>query len=197
MITWDAAALGGGVLSPAATIDVTYQAGVPMRQNTTTFTGATPSAASLGQGRNLDNNSGPSTFEDGFTDNGADAIISVAEPTATSTVTMNGTYTGTTAGALQPVVETFGIEIEDIVISKSSTGSLFHGATVVSTLTVSTGEYRDFQDLSSPPIGRRASDPAQSSSTLAASSTARAATDGTRRPSAPSERRICSSTCRW
>lgn len=148
VVVWDAAALGGAAtLIPGATLDVTYQAGVPMRQNTMTFTGPPGTAASLGHGRNLDNNSGPSTHEDGFVDNGADEIIGVGEPVAGSTVTLDATYSGTTVGPLSPVTETFGVEIEDIIVTKSTTGALFHGTNVAATLTVSTGEYRDFQDL--------------------------------------------------
>jgi uncharacterized repeat protein (TIGR01451 family) len=51
-----------GTASPGSPIRIQYVAGVPLRENTTTWTGAfPPTPASLDQGSNLDNNSGPET----------------------------------------------------------------------------------------------------------------------------------------
>ena len=61
-VTWT----GLGNLGPAGSFVITYLAGIPLRANTDTWAAAgKPSNASLAQGRNLDNNNGAPTFEDG------------------------------------------------------------------------------------------------------------------------------------
>ncbi len=120
---------------------------MPLRQNTTTFTTTPGGPSTLQHGRNLDNNSGPSTFEDATIDNGGDDLISVDEPVASAVVVVAGTYSGTKAGVFGPATLTFGAEIEDIVIDISTTGSLVQGSSVLTTLTISTGEYRDVANV--------------------------------------------------
>jgi uncharacterized repeat protein (TIGR01451 family)/fimbrial isopeptide formation D2 family protein len=55
---------GLGELEPGGERKIQYIAAVPIRQNTVTFPGGTPSAAGLGQAANLDNNSGPETVDE-------------------------------------------------------------------------------------------------------------------------------------
>ncbi len=148
VVVWDAASLGSAAaMSPGDTVDVSYRAGIPMRQNSITWTNEPGVGVTLNQGRNLDNNAGPPTFEDGFSDNGPDDVVSVGESIAIATVTLVGTYAGVASGGLDPYVETYSTEVEDLIITKAVSGPLLHGSTVTSTLTLSTGEYRNFQNL--------------------------------------------------
>ena len=74
LVTWN---LGNLAAGQVATIE--YLAAVPLRENTITWSGTTPTPASLGQAANLDNNNGPETTND-------QALENVA--------TTSGTYTG-------------------------------------------------------------------------------------------------------
>src|SRR5918997_2418105 len=58
-VTWSV-----GTLAAGGSRDFTYRAAVPMRANTMTFSGGLPTAASLGQATNLDNNSGPEVTDE-------------------------------------------------------------------------------------------------------------------------------------
>ena len=136
-----------GNLGPGQVVTVTYRAGIPMRANTTTWStaGGAPSAASLGQGRNLDNNSGPATNELDRTGSPDPELLVDGAPVVTNTATATGTYTPSGASSTDSDIE--NTEAEDIIITKAMTGSLVHDSTVASTLTIATGEYRDFTDL--------------------------------------------------
>jgi large repetitive protein len=55
---------GLGELDPSGEKEIQYRAAVPIRENTMTWTGATPTPGSLDQAANLDNNSGKETFDE-------------------------------------------------------------------------------------------------------------------------------------
>lgn len=55
---------GLGELAPGAEREIQYRAAIPIRENTMTWTGTTPTPASLDQAANLDNNSGNETFDE-------------------------------------------------------------------------------------------------------------------------------------
>jgi large repetitive protein len=55
---------GLGELGPSGEREIQYRAAIPIRENTMTWTGATPTPASLDQAANLDNNSGSETFDE-------------------------------------------------------------------------------------------------------------------------------------
>ena len=57
-MTWDL-----GNLAPGEIVTLTYQAGIPLFENRPFLRTQPPTAASLDQGRNLDNNTGTSTGE--------------------------------------------------------------------------------------------------------------------------------------
>ncbi len=136
-----------GNLAPGQVVTVTYRAGVPMRANTTTWTtsGGAPSAGSLNQGRNLDNNSGPATNELDRTTSPDPELLVDGAPAVPNTATATGTYTPSGTSASDSDVE--NTEAEDIIIAKSMTGSLVHNSVVGSTLDITTSEYREFTDL--------------------------------------------------
>ena len=121
---------GLATLAPGATRDIRYVAAIPMRENTTTWTGATPTAASLDQGSNLDNNSGNRTQDE------------QALPTY---ATVGGNY-----NAVTPVSDddTLVRTAEDVRILKSANqGAITDGQLTRWTLSVDTGEYRYVDDL--------------------------------------------------
>lgn len=142
VVEWDI-----GDLGPGSTSTVTYRAGIPMRANTTTWTtvGGAPTAASLAQGRNLDNNAGPSTNELDRVLNPDPELLTDGASSGSNTATADGTYTPTATNHSNNDV--LPVEGEDIVIDKSMSGVLEHGTTATASLTVTTGEYRDFTDL--------------------------------------------------
>ena len=133
-----------GNLAPGATVTLTYQAGIPLFENRP-FTGVVPAAALLGQGRNLDNNTGSSTGEPDRTTNPDPELLTAPEQGLDNTAVGTGTYTPT--GAVGTDDDTHVVESEDLVINKSMSGALVHGTTVATTLTITTSEYRDFTDL--------------------------------------------------
>ncbi|HET6505589.1 MAG TPA: isopeptide-forming domain-containing fimbrial protein [Baekduia sp.] len=125
-VVWDV-----GTLAPGETRTFPYRAAVPLRANTTTFTGTRPTAASGGQGANLDNNNGPE----------------VADETAlTNLVHATGDYQG---GTPVPVSDdaTLTRTAEDYVVRKTaSAGALEEGAITTWTLRFATSEYRYVDD---------------------------------------------------
>ncbi len=72
---------GLAALAASGTRQIQYIVGIPIRENTMTWTGTTPTAASLGQTANLDNNSGAETTD---------------EQALTNYATVGGKYNGTT-----------------------------------------------------------------------------------------------------
>ncbi len=135
-----------GDMTPGQVTDLVYRAGIPMRSNTTSWTtqGGAPTGA-LDQGRNLDNNSGPSTNELDRTLNPDPELLTDGAPSLAVTADAHGTYTPVATTVAD--TDTLTTESEDIVITKSSTGSLSQGTVVSTDLVVATGEYRDFTDL--------------------------------------------------
>ncbi len=138
VVTWDISNLAPGQVET-----ITYRAGIPLFENQAFATPPTP--ASLNQGRNLDNNTGPSTGEQDRTANADPELLTASEPGLTNSATATGTYTP--SGATATVTDVHTVESEDIIITKGMSGSLVQGTTVVSTLTITTSEYRDFTDL--------------------------------------------------
>ncbi len=131
-------------LTPAEIEVIPYQAGVPMRQNCLTWQpGSTTSG--LTQGRNLDNNCGPSTNEGDIAipNPNLPELLSSNEGPTVNEAEACGTYLGT---RICEDDEQIG-SAEDIIIGKGMTGALNHGTNVATRLTVSTSEYRDFADL--------------------------------------------------
>ena len=139
-VTWSSAALGVAAnLAAAGVLEVRYLAGIPLRSNTDVWANGKPSDASLGQGRNLDNNTGAPTSE------------TATEPTVTNTATATGTFQGPSTTGFNPTLSDTDVETltsEDVVIRKSTTGTVIQGTVVTTVLTVQTGEYRDTQALS-------------------------------------------------
>ncbi|MEZ5229730.1 MAG: hypothetical protein R2710_24650 [Acidimicrobiales bacterium] len=133
-----------GNLTPGQIVTVQYQAGIPLFENRP-FATSPPSAAGLNQGRNLDNNTGPSTGEPDRTTIPDPELLTAPEQQLDNVATASGTYVPT--GATGTDSDTHTTESEDLVIVKSSAGSLSQGTIVNTTLTVTTSEYRDFSDL--------------------------------------------------
>ncbi len=128
-VTWTVANL-----APGATDAITYRAAVPIRENTATFGGTTPAPASGRQAANLDNNSGPETFDEQRVDNTAIA---------------RGTYQQAGGGQL-PVtdVDVKPATAEDLLLAKSSSsGALVVGQITTWTLTATASEYRYVDDV--------------------------------------------------
>ncbi|MCB0996299.1 MAG: DUF11 domain-containing protein, partial [Acidimicrobiales bacterium] len=143
VVTW-----GLGNLAPGAVVTVEYQAGIPMRANTIDWSGrgtGAPSTASLEHGLNLDNNTGPSTNELDRTLSADPELLVDGAPNVPNTASASGTYTP--SGLTSVDSDIHHTESEDIIITKSSTGTLTSAAVIPSTLTVSTSEYRDFSNL--------------------------------------------------
>ena len=138
-VSWSIADLGAaGDLAASGQLVITYLAGIPMRANTNTWPNGKPTDAGLGQGRNLDNNSGAATSE------------TATEIGVTNTLTATGTYQGPSTSGNNPTLSdsvTATVTAEDLVIRKSSAGQVIQGTTVTHNLVVETGEYRDFTNL--------------------------------------------------
>jgi uncharacterized repeat protein (TIGR01451 family) len=66
-VVWDFADIlaGADTIPPDTTISIAYVAGIPQRENTLSWPGATPSPASGNQASNLDNNTGALTTQGG------------------------------------------------------------------------------------------------------------------------------------
>jgi large repetitive protein len=138
-VTWSQASLGSaGDLAANGVLEITYLAGIPMRANTNTWPNGKPSDAGLGQGRNLDNNSGSPTSE------------TASELGVTNTVTASGAYQGPSTSGPNPRLSdstTATVTAEDLLIRKGSSGQVIQGSVVTHTLTIETGEYRDATNL--------------------------------------------------
>ena len=128
-----------GTMAPGAIVTRPYAAGIPLRRNTTTFPGGTPTGASLGQTANLDNNTGASTRE------------TATEASATNVARASGTYTGpvvvggSTATAAD---DRRTVTIEDVRMRKSVSGGQFSsGGTKTYTITIDSSEYVSGADI--------------------------------------------------
>ncbi len=118
---------------------IKYAAGIPQRSNTTTWPSGTPTPASLTQGSNLNNNSGPSTRE------------GASEQGLTNYVRAEGDYTGPLTGsAVAHVIstETHVVTAEDLAMQKStSSGGFASGGVATFSFTLEAGEYADAGDI--------------------------------------------------
>ncbi|MGD1053236.1 MAG: hypothetical protein ABR950_05340, partial [Candidatus Dormibacteria bacterium] len=125
---------GLGNLAPSATLTLEFVTAIPIRANTMTWTGSTPTAASLGQAANLDNNGGAETTN-------GEALTILA--------TATGTYTGTLGSGVNPVEATGydTVTARDLDTTKTvSDGTFDQEAVVTYTITVNTSEYRYSDD---------------------------------------------------
>jgi large repetitive protein len=119
-----------GTIPAGQSIALRFVAAVPIRQNTSTWTGVKPSDASDGQTANLDNNSGPET-SDGQT-----------LPVYSS---FTGLFNGVTAVSAS---STLTVTAKDDTITKTvDTPNIAIGDTDVWTLAIAVGEYRYVQNL--------------------------------------------------
>jgi hypothetical protein len=129
-VTWNLADFGAG-----ATKTIVYAAGIPLRSNTMTFAGGTPTADSLGQEANLDNNTGASTRHDGI------------GQAYTNTAIATGTYTGPVANGASTAVHAEGsatVKSMDLSVVKSNKTPVFDsGSNATYDLLVRTSEYTD------------------------------------------------------
>jgi hypothetical protein len=118
-----------GTLTPGQTLTLDFATAIPIRENTLTWTGATPTGASGNQAANLDNNSGAETYD---------------EQALTGFSTATGLYNGTTAASASDSQTTVA---EDLTLAKSaSSSSISIGANTTWTLTASASEYRWVDD---------------------------------------------------
>ncbi|MBD8869170.1 DUF11 domain-containing protein [Nocardioides donggukensis] len=124
-----------GTLGPGDVVDVVHAAGIPQRANTATFPGGAPTPASLGQGSNLDNNTGAPTRETG------------SEIGLTNRAVVTADYTGPTAGDTGSAVsdsDQLAVTAEDLAIQKSVSPAVFsQGDVATYTLELQAGEYAD------------------------------------------------------
>jgi uncharacterized repeat protein (TIGR01451 family)/fimbrial isopeptide formation D2 family protein len=120
-----------GTIAPSGQIQIQYVAGIPLRQNTTTWTSTfPPSPASLDQGSNLDNNSGPETQD---------------EQALTNYATADGDFNGTLAVDDD---DTLTRTAEDLRVLKSVTpDTINQGQISTWSLRISTSEYRYVDDV--------------------------------------------------
>jgi uncharacterized repeat protein (TIGR01451 family) len=120
-----------GTLAAGQTRTIRYAAAVALRQNALFASG--PSAASLGQAANLDNNTGASTRQP----EQAAALVSYAQA--------SGAYTGPAVGGAASVASTsHQLSVHDLRIDKSVTPAEFVAGGIASyTLRVDSGEYTD------------------------------------------------------
>ncbi len=129
-VTWDV-----GTLAAGQVLTINYAAGIPRRQNTLTFPGGTPSPTSLGQTANLDNNTGPTTRQNG------DAA------SLTNYVDVTGTYTGAVSpggSASVNVIASNTVTVNDLRIIKSVEPTDFAGGGLATyTLSIASSEYVD------------------------------------------------------
>ncbi|GGO79195.1 DUF11 domain-containing protein [Nocardioides deserti] len=128
-----------GTLAADTIVDVRYRAGIPQRANADEFPGVRPTAESLEQVANLDNNTGPSTRE------------TLDEQALTNHALATADYTGPVApGTSTRVSDTDELTVtaEDLAVQKSvSPGRFTHGDIATYTLQLQTGEYADATDV--------------------------------------------------
>jgi hypothetical protein len=118
-----------GTLAAGATLSLDFATAIPIRENTLSWTGATPGGASGNQAANLDNNSGAETYD---------------EQALTGYSTATGQYNGTTSYSASDSQTTVA---EDLALAKTaSSSSIAIGATTTWTLTASASEYRWVDD---------------------------------------------------
>jgi fimbrial isopeptide formation D2 family protein/uncharacterized repeat protein (TIGR01451 family) len=108
-----------------------YKAGIPLRQNTMTWSGTTPTAASDDQTANLDNNNGPETYD---------------TESLTNVVAASGTYSGSLGSGASNPVSAEGehtVEAVDLAVQKTVGNPVFQAGEVVDyALHYETSEYR-------------------------------------------------------
>jgi uncharacterized repeat protein (TIGR01451 family) len=120
-----------GTLAPSQVVTIRYATGIPIRENTATWTGTVPTDTSLGQTANLDNNSGAETRQD---------------QTLVTYPSLSGQYQGPTTPAT-PATQTSSTTItnvaKDLLVNKSaSTSNISVGDVTRWTLSTQTSEYR-------------------------------------------------------
>ncbi|MDW5597736.1 hypothetical protein VSS74_25515 [Conexibacter stalactiti] len=117
-----------GMLASRSSYELRYRAAIPIRENTMTWSGATP-ARTGAQGTNLDNNNGPETRD---------------EQELTNYATASGSYNGTLAVSDETWLTRTA---EDWVVHKEgSDPALVQGALTIWTLTFQTSEYRSVRN---------------------------------------------------
>lgn len=128
VVTWDV-----GDLAASQVTTIRYLVGVPLHENVA-FAGG-PSATSLRQGSNLDNNTGPSTRQDG------------PAAASTNTATATGTYAGNVApGSPRTVTasDSHTVTVNDLRLHKAvSPGQFVAGQVATYTLGLDASEYVD------------------------------------------------------
>ena len=128
-VQWDL-----GTLTPGQKVEINYRAGIPQRANVV-FPVDGPTAASLEQGANLDNNTGTSTRE------------ALVVKQLTNHATVSATYDGPVAtGASTTVGDAHNLTVtaEDLALQKAVTpGNFTHGGIATYTLDLQAGEYAD------------------------------------------------------
>lgn len=129
-LTWNSGTLATS-LGAGAVARFSYVAAIPLRENTTVWSGATP-ATNGPQGSNIDNNSGPLTEE------------TLSEQSIANTAQATGTYTGSYVGP-GPIfsdIDTMTVSAEDLSIHKDADNNgITHGADSLWSLLIETSEY--------------------------------------------------------
>ena len=128
-----------GTMPVNSVLNLRYAAGIPMRANTLTWSGATPATACAAgacpQAANLDNNSGPETTD---------------ELPLTNYSTAGGTYAGSVKPGTSHAVTDDGVKsvtAENLAMQKSvSPTFISRGGLSTWTLSFQTGEYRSVGD---------------------------------------------------
>ncbi|MCU1550314.1 MAG: hypothetical protein JWR36_874, partial [Glaciihabitans sp.] len=122
-----------GTIAAGQTKTIVYAAAIPLHYNTMSWPGTTPTAASLGQASNLDNNTGAETRQ------------VAAGQSYTNTATATGTYTGVVAAGSSTTVTSVDsdtVKSMDLSIVKSTTTPDFtSGGDAAFQLLVRTSEY--------------------------------------------------------
>jgi uncharacterized repeat protein (TIGR01451 family)/fimbrial isopeptide formation D2 family protein len=117
-------------LAASGTDTIEYKAAVPLRENSMTWSGTEPSAASGAQAANLDNNQGPETHDG---------------QSLTNVVGASGAYQGALGSGANPVsaVGSTAVEAIDLAVQKTVDNPVFSGGTYINfTLHYQTSEYR-------------------------------------------------------
>ena len=124
--TWTRQVWNGlGALAPGGTLTIDFATAIPIRENTTSWPGAVPAQ----QWANLDNNTGPETYD---------------EQALTAYTSATGLYDGTVSSTATDTQTTVA---EDLTLAKSaSSPTIAIGATTTWTLTASASEYRWVDD---------------------------------------------------
>lgn len=143
-----------GDLAAGAKQTIAYRAAVPLLENTMDFTGqpgkpstaAEPTAESLGQGANLDNNNGASTRQDT-----ADEVSN--GQAQKNTAVASGSYQGRDAdgvtGSVQTAQDSLTVEAMDLAVAKAVSPTTFTAGELAGyTLTIRTGEYERAEGIS-------------------------------------------------